>query len=183
MSIRDARRTASLLTTNTMALDHVKIQTDILKNFVKNLDDPVQATMESFRGDLPDIVSEMEEVQAALAEFRSGCWGNCGEAVGQIVAMFGKSCGLPGSFQGALASVLAHKDDYVTAVRKNILAGGDCSSRALFIGACLGAKLGVEAIPVEWIEKVNGIEKILQDLIMVYSPHVVRLPTNRRSEF
>ena len=89
-----------------------------------------------------------------------------------------QACGLPGSFQGSLATLLL-SHDFVSAVRSNILAGGDCNARfsfnfetellaacccgsdldsyplrALLIGSCLGAKLGVEGIPMEWIEKV-----------------------------
>merc|ERR550519_2742626 len=89
-------------------------------------------------------------------------------SVAEAVAKFGKACGLPGSFQGSLATLL-ECDNFVTAVRKNILAGGDCNARALLIGSCLGARLGVEGIPMEWIEKVNGMEDILKDAIKVYA--------------
>ena len=44
--------------------------------------------------------------------------------------------------------------DLVTAARLNIFAGGDCCSRANFIGAVFGARDGIEAIPVEWKEKM-----------------------------
>ena len=86
---------------------------------------------------------------------------------------------MPGSFQGSLATLLLCHD-FVSAVRSNILAGGDCNARlsfnavvvklsdfdsypfrALLIGSCLGAKLGVEGIPMEWIEKVCFFFQIL----------------------
>jgi len=41
-------------------------------------------------------------------------------------------------------------------MRANILAGGDNCSRGVFVGAFLGAKYGIDEIPVEWIEKVNN---------------------------
>merc|ERR1712013_491996 len=91
-----------------------------------------------------------------------------GASVADAVAKFGKACGLPGSFQGSLATLLLCHD-FVSAVRSNILAGGDCNARALLIGSCLGAKLGVEGIPMEWIEKVHGMESILQDALKVYA--------------
>jgi hypothetical protein len=43
-----------------------------------------------------------------------------------------------------------------------MLAGGDCCSRAIFIGACLGAKFGIAGIPVDWLERVNNIEDIVK---------------------
>jgi ADP-ribosylglycohydrolase len=60
-------------------------------------------------------------------------------------------------------------DNFVSAVRSNILAGGDCNARALLIGSCLGARLGVEGIPMEWIEKVNGMDDILKNAIKIYA--------------
>ena len=43
-----------------------------------------------------------------------------------------------------------------------MMAGGDCCSRAILIGACLGAKFGLSAIPVEWMQKVENIENIIK---------------------
>ena len=43
-----------------------------------------------------------------------------------------------------------------------------CSSRNNFVGACLAARDGVEEIPMEWIEKVQDIDVILQAAIKVY---------------
>ena len=42
-----------------------------------------------------------------------------------------QACGLPGSFQGSLATLLLCHD-FVSAVRSNILAGGDCNARLSF---------------------------------------------------
>jgi len=151
--------TANLLTTYKVATDHLAVQTAILENYLDHVDKPVKAALHKFSADLPVISQEMEAVLAAV---------EAGEQVKEIVAKFGKACGLPGSFQGALASLLIC-EDYVTAVRKNILAGGDCNSRSILIGACLGAKLGVEAIPMEWIQKVTGIEGIIQNAVKVFA--------------
>ena len=37
------------------------------------------------------------------------------------------------------------------------------------IGACLGAKFGIEGIPLDWIEKVDDIESIINKSIKVFS--------------
>jgi ADP-ribosylglycohydrolase len=60
-----------------------------------------------------------------------------------------------------LASLL-NASSYESALRSNMLAGGDCCSRAIFIGACLGAKFGIAGIPVDWLERVNNIEDIVK---------------------
>jgi len=154
-----AMNTANIVTTNQVATTHMKVQTQIINNFLKGVEDPVNAAKEQFAAELPDIAKEITDVTSAVGE---------GKSVKDIVSTFGKACGLPGSFQGALASILT-APDFVSAVRKNILAGGDCNARANFIGACLGAKYGVEGIPMEWIEKVTDIETVIENAVKVYA--------------
>ena len=64
-------------------------------------------------------------------------------------------------FQSTLVSLL-DANSYVDGVRTNMMAGGDCCSRSIFIGACLGAKFGLGAIPTEWMEKVDNFENVLK---------------------
>jgi len=151
--------TASILTTNQVALSHLDVQTAIIKNFVTGINEPVIQVKEQFKTKHPEIVTEIEYVLNLTTE---------GKSVKDIVDTCGKACGLPGSFQGALASIVA-APDYVWAVRKNILAGGDCNARANFMGACLGAKFGIEGIPMEWIEKVDGINNILENAVKIFA--------------
>ena len=58
---------------------------------------------------------------------------------------------------------------YAAVVRQNMLAGGDCCSRSIFIGACLGAKFGIGNIPLEWMEKVEDIENIVKMVEQIMS--------------
>ena len=46
---------------------------------------------------------------------------------------------------------------------------GDSCSRATVIGACLGAKFGIEGIPIEWIDRVDGMEDLITKSIKVFS--------------
>ena len=100
------------------------------------IDDGIDQSLSS---EQPEVAKEMDEVMAAVKE---------GGTVHDIVSKFGKACGLPGSFQGALAGIdqsehmtvltnhiagLLLAPDFVTAVRRNILAGGDCCARANYI--------------------------------------------------
>jgi len=150
---------ANLLTTDKTAMSHFPATNLIVANFVTKLDDPIVSAKNSIASDYPDVAKEMEDVIGAA---------NQGLSVQEIVNKFGKACGLPGSFQGALGSLLLSQD-YVSAVRNNILAGGDCCARANIIGAALGAKFGIEAIPMEWIEKVSNIGIILENTVKVFA--------------
>ena len=150
---------ANLVTTNNIAMSHLTVQTLILQNIVNKVENPINSAKSAVSSEFPEVAKEMDDVIAAV---------DSGLPIEDIVAKFGKACGLPGSFQGSLASILL-SPDYVTAVRRNILAGGDCCSRANYIGAVLGAKFGVEAIPMEWIEKVTDIGTVLENVVKVFA--------------
>lgn len=82
------------------------------------------------------------------------------------MATFGKSCPLPGSFQGALY-VLLTASNYAEGVRANIVAGGDNCSRGIFIGACFAAQ-NPDSIPTEWTLKTTlhaKVKELLQGVV------------------
>jgi ADP-ribosylglycohydrolase len=72
-----------------------------------------------------------------------------------VVMKYGVSCALPGPFTGPLALCFAASGDFATAVRANIIAGGDNCSRAAVVGALCGAAGGMDALPAAWRAKVN----------------------------
>mmetsp|Transcript_29798 Transcript_29798/g.65111 ORF Transcript_29798/g.65111 Transcript_29798/m.65111 type:complete len:393 (-) Transcript_29798:225-1403(-) len=88
----------------------------------------------------------------------------------EAVSVFGKSCHLPGSFQGPLHTVRT-AEGYAAAVRSNALAGGDSCSRAAFVAACFAAQDGLESIPMEWIQKVRRYDEI-HTLVEQLVPHI-----------
>ena len=83
--------------------------------------------------------------------------------------LFGRDCTLPGAFQLAL-HIVAGCVGYATGIRDNILAAGDQSSRAMFIGALLAAEQGYGAIPSNWKAKVESnrlaeVERLSERLV------------------
>lgn len=149
---------SKLVTTNEMISRHLPVQYKIVENYLNGVPDPIASAKKEFEHEFADVCEEIGKVEEKVAE---------GKSLGEIVSEFGKACPLPGSFQGSIGALLTHKD-FVSTIRANILAGGDCCSRANFIGACLGAQGGVEVIPMEWIEKVHGIHDVIEDAIKVY---------------
>lgn len=79
-----------------------------------------------------------------------------------VVKAIGLSCGYPNSFVNICHLLLNDNLDYATAVRQTLLAGGDNASRALFLGAVLGAKYGVQGIPQSWRDKTTHYTQALQ---------------------
>lgn len=90
---------------------------------------------------------------------------------------FGRACGLQKAFPAALHTALAYADDYPGAVRACAEARGDNASRAMLIGAWLGASLGIDAVPPAWRERLidrvdleRSIEALLEAAGRTSSP-------------
>ncbi|KAG5847366.1 hypothetical protein ANANG_G00125280 [Anguilla anguilla] len=69
--------------------------------------------------------------------------------------------GLPGAFQAALHGVLT-AGDFTEAVRDTMRCGGCTCSRSSFIGACLGAQIGLQGIPNSWKSKTHKYQSFLE---------------------
>jgi ADP-ribosyl-[dinitrogen reductase] hydrolase len=84
---------------------------------------------------------------------------------------FGQACPLPKSFPSSIHVLLKHPDDFESAILATLRAGGDNAGRASMVGAWLGARLGISAIPEAWRLRLShadrittATEKILTDL-------------------
>ncbi|XP_023325893.1 crystallin J1A [Eurytemora carolleeae] len=95
------KEVAELLTTNPMVLQHLAVQTRILKHYLEGTEDPVRVSQSELKDKFPEVCQEIQEVADAV---------NAKSSLGDIVEQFGKACGLPGSFQGSIAALLIHND-------------------------------------------------------------------------
>ncbi|MGI9419833.1 MAG: ADP-ribosylglycohydrolase family protein [Geminicoccaceae bacterium] len=75
-----------------------------------------------------------------------------------IAGHFGRAChvqqGLPVVFH-----IAAHAESYESAIRTNVLAGGDSCGRSIALGAILGARFGFggeRGIPLPWLTRLEG---------------------------
>ncbi len=86
----------------------------------------------------------------------------------EIVPKFGRACfvymGLP-----LVVHAIFSSNTFQEAIRKTILAGGDSPSRALIVGAILGASVGVQNLPVDWVVKVSNVDSYLSLFGELYS--------------
>ncbi|KAJ8409547.1 hypothetical protein AAFF_G00229480 [Aldrovandia affinis] len=81
-----------------------------------------------------------------------------------------KILALPGAFQAALHGVLT-AGDFDQAVRDTMHCGGCTCSRSSFIGACLGAQIGLQGIPNSWKSKTHRYQSLLELAKKVASSH------------
>lgn len=139
------------------AVSHGMVAARILEKFVVGKEaDPIRTTKAEIQNEFPDVFDSLEAVEAHLSD----------DHVKAVGFVFGRPCYNPGSFQGALHALMT-SESFAEAVRMTIRAGGCNCSRALFIGACAGAKYGLDGIPKEWIEKTHDAEEVLKDAIDV----------------
>lgn len=134
-----------------VAVRHGMVASKIVEAFLISSGDPIENVKKDIESDYSEIAREIEEIKSTLTVGHT-------EAVGLI---FGRPCYNPGSFMGAIHAVMT-SEKFDEAVRKTILAGGCNCSRSFFIGAMMGAKLGVGGIPKDWIERTNNAADILE---------------------
>ncbi|XP_070563743.1 crystallin J1C-like isoform X2 [Ptychodera flava] len=79
----------------------------------------------------------------------------------EVAGEFGRSCNVPDAFKVAVHALIT-KPDYTSAIRSTLYAGGDCVSRAGFVGACKAAQNGVQVIPEDWKTKTFKYKKALE---------------------
>ena len=82
----------------------------------------------------------------------------------QATEVLGQSCPLICSFPSAIQATAKHNEDFRTAILETAGAGGDNSGRAAMIGSWIGARIGLQALPKEWVGKLNRSEEIFSIL-------------------
>jgi len=133
-----------------VAVNHSLFCSKIIESFILGQDNTIDTVTHQVSQQCPEIAAEMEVVKASAKVPHV-------EAVGRI---FGRPCYNPGSPLGALHAVMT-SSSFEEAVRKTIVAGGCNCSRSFFIGAMIGARDGIDAIPVDWMEKTKNVEDVI----------------------
>jgi ADP-ribosylglycohydrolase len=77
------------------------------------------------------------------------------------ISDFGQMCEIPAAFPGVIHLIAKYETDLKTALVENAMAGGDSAGRGLLVGMVLGAYLGQDAIPPEWLHEMKARRRIL----------------------
>ncbi|QSZ41630.1 ADP-ribosylglycohydrolase family protein [Sulfurimonas aquatica] len=78
------------------------------------------------------------------------------------IRSFGPACGIDGGFAGVI-HLLAQDDSFKNIMQKNAKAGGDSSARGMVVAMILATKDDMK-IPTEWVENINLIKEIRENL-------------------
>ena len=82
----------------------------------------------------------------------------------QAILDLGQMCEIPAAFPGVVHLIAKYENDLKTALVENVMAGGDSAGRGLLVGLVLGAHLGMEAIPPEWLNAMKAYPQIFDML-------------------
>ncbi len=78
------------------------------------------------------------------------------------IAHFGQSCYVDGGFRSVVQLIARHPADLREALVDDVMAGGDSAARGLLVGMVLGAALGPDAVPGEWLTAMRATPEVEQ---------------------
>ncbi|MBP1740629.1 MAG: ADP-ribosylglycohydrolase, partial [Deltaproteobacteria bacterium] len=75
---------------------------------------------------------------------------------------FGQSCHTDEAFPGVVHLIAKYEKDLKEALVQSVMAGGDGAGRGLMVGMVLGAYLGDNSLPKEWVSELKRGADILR---------------------
>jgi ADP-ribosylglycohydrolase len=99
---------------------------------------------------------------APLADWVTNGLQSIGAGSLQTIAAFGQSCDTRHAFPAVVHLLGKYEGDLKEALIQNVMAGGDSAARGMVVGMVLGAHLGLDAIPGEWLSALKRYRHILQ---------------------
>ena len=98
-------------------------------------------------------------IESALSDTRSA------------ILKFGQSCDVEHAFPSVVHLIGKYEGNLREALVENVMAGGDSAGRGLVVGMILGAHLGFEAIPSEWLWGLKRYQHIVDLLERIRKTH------------
>jgi len=87
------------------------------------------------------------------------------------ILKFGQSCDVERAFPSVVYLLGKHEGNLREALVENVMAGGDSAARGMVVGMILGAHLGFEAIPGEWLSGLKRYRHIVDLLERIRKTH------------
>jgi len=80
----------------------------------------------------------------------------------KAISDFGQMCEVEAAFPSTVHLIAKYENDLKTALVENAMAGGDSAARGMITGLILGAHLGYDAIPGNWLSDLKYYQEITQ---------------------
>lgn len=87
------------------------------------------------------------------------------------ILKFGQFCYVERAFPSVVHLIGKYEGNLREALVENVMAGGDSAARGLVVGMILGAHLGFEAIPSEWLSGLKRYQHIVDLLERIRKAH------------
>ncbi|MCF8061496.1 MAG: ADP-ribosylglycohydrolase family protein [Deltaproteobacteria bacterium] len=82
----------------------------------------------------------------------------------ETIRRFGQTCHTEHAFPSIIHIISRYENDLKEALIQSVMAGGDSAGRNLIVGMILGAHLGMDAIPEDWLAGMKKAEAVRRDL-------------------
>jgi ADP-ribosylglycohydrolase len=79
----------------------------------------------------------------------------------QAISNFGQMCETGAALPSVIHLIAKYENDLKEGLVENVMAGGDSAARGLLTGMILGAHLGTDAIPIEWLSALKQYAHIV----------------------
>ena len=83
------------------------------------------------------------------------------------IGSFGQSCHTPSAFPGVIHLIAKYEKDLKEALVQAVMAGGDNAARGMAVGMIVGAHLGKEHLPEEWLTELRKAGEIRNLLMQI----------------
>ena len=90
-----------------------------------------------------------------------------GHKTRDTIKAFGQMCDTAAALPGVIHLSTTYENDLETALVENVMAGGDSAARGMAVGMILGAHLGKEAIPANWLRNMKSTDRITELLAAI----------------
>jgi ADP-ribosylglycohydrolase len=89
---------------------------------------------------------------------------SAGKETRAAISGFGQMCEVGAAFPSVIHLLVRYEENLKEALMQNVMAGGDSAARGMAAGMILGAYLGTEAIPADWLADLKSREAIMRAL-------------------
>lgn len=84
-----------------------------------------------------------------------------GQPTRSTIKSFGQTCGVSAVLPSVIHLATTYGGDLKSALVENVMAGGDSAARGMAVGMVLGAHLGLQSIPDQWLRDLKPYSRIM----------------------
>ncbi len=155
----------------TLREDREQLLSDAKKQTAMTHNDPLVIESAEY---LADVVLKVLQGSAPSAAFKAAATDHIrlqklidkglatsGNQTRKTVKAFGQMCDTAAALPCVIHLSATYENDLKSALIENVMAGGDSAARGMAVGMILGAHLGRQAIPEQWLKDMKAYNRIV----------------------